>query len=437
MNRAQALWLRLRSSLWFFPAVMIAVSLAIAASLVQWESVDDQLVQRWPRVFGASAAGSREMLSAIATAMITVAGVVFSITIVALSLAASQYSPRVLRNFMRDRPTQWVFGVFVGNFSYCMLVLRTIRGDDAASPFIPSMAVLGAMVYALVAVASLIYFTHHVADSIQASSIVARIAEDARGAIEHLFPQEAGVPASGDAAVARALAPTEWTSVTSRREGYLQAVDTDRLLALAVKHGRVLRLQHLIGSFVADGSIVIHVSGRAPVPDTLASELRSSLAIGRQRTVEQDAAFGFQQLVDIAVKALSPGINDPATACNCVDRLGSLLIRLAGRCIPDSHRLEAGQLRLIAPAPDFRSFVLLAFSSVVRYGRDHTDVLDLVLLQLESAARNTVDPQRRRSLSLVATAVARALHGIAQESAAVLVRRRARRLSRSLRQPHA
>lgn len=437
MNRAQALWLRLRSSLWFLPAVVIAVSLATAASLVQWEWVDDRLVQRWPRVFGASAAGSREMLSAIATAMITVAGVVFSITIVALSLAASQYSPRVLRNFMRDRPTQWVFGVFVGNFSYCILVLRTIRGDDAATQFIPSMAVLGAMIYALVAVASLIYFIHHVADSIQASSIVARIAADATGAIDHLFPQQVGIPASAKTAAARPSVPSEWTPVTSRREGYLLAVDTDRLLALAAAQGRVLRLQPMVGGFIASNSPVIHASGHAPVSDDLADELQASLAIGRQCTVEQDAAFGFQQLVDIAVKALSPGINDPATACLCVDRLGSLLARLAGRCIPDSHRLEGGQLRLIAPAPDFRAFVLLAFLPLVRYGRGHTEVLNLVLLQLESVAYGNVDPQRRRSLSLVATAITRALHDVAWDSAAVSVRRRARRLSRSLRSPRA
>lgn len=171
MSWLQALWIRLRSSLWFAPSLIVAASLVLAAALVEVQgSGSDELAEEWPRLLGASADGSREMLSAVATSMITVAGVVFSITVVALSLASSQYSPRILRHFMRDRTTQLVVGVFMGIFAYCLVVLRTIRGSDEFT-FIPSIAVVGGMAYVLVAIGFLIYFIHHVANSIQASAI--------------------------------------------------------------------------------------------------------------------------------------------------------------------------------------------------------------------------------------------------------------------------
>jgi uncharacterized membrane protein len=183
----------MRASLWFVPTVVVVVSVAVALGLIEASGLlDDEMVERWPRVFGSGAEGSRAMLGAIATSMITVAGVVFSITIVALSMSAAQYSPRVLRNFMSDHPTQLVLGVFVGCFAYCLVVLRTIREDDDLGDFTPTLAVLGGMAYALVGIAFLIYFIHHVAQSIQASFIAARIADEVDHAVEHMFPDDIG-----------------------------------------------------------------------------------------------------------------------------------------------------------------------------------------------------------------------------------------------------
>ena len=228
MNSRLRLWSKLRASFWFTPTLIVLASMVAAMVLVEVDSWQSAELAQWsPRLFGAGADGSRAMLSAIATSMVTVAGVVFSITIVTLSLTSTQYSPRVLRNFMRDAPTQVVLGVFVGVFAYCLVVLRTIRGGDEGA-FIPSLSVLAGMGYAFVGIAVLIFFIHHVARSIQASAILARIAADTAAAIDQLFPQElAGAPPEADGD--RTL-PGCWQEVRAQRSGYVVTVDSEGLL---------------------------------------------------------------------------------------------------------------------------------------------------------------------------------------------------------------
>ncbi len=175
-------WQEKRSSFWFVPALMVLDAVVLATVLITVDAtVDLHAVERWPLVFGAGAAGARGLLTAVAGSMITVAGVVFSITLVALSLTSSQYTSRVIRNFMRDRVNQIVLGVFVGIFAYCLVVLRTIHGGDEGA-FVPALAVLAGLILAFVGIAFLIYFIHYISMSIQASSIIARAAtRDHRG----------------------------------------------------------------------------------------------------------------------------------------------------------------------------------------------------------------------------------------------------------------
>ena len=266
MHRLRSLWLALQGSLWFIPSLMVCLGIVLAFGLVEANiSLDGSIAERWPRVFGAGAAGSRAMLTAIATSMITVAGVVFSITIVALSLAASQYSPRVLRNFMSDRPTQVVLGTFVAIFAYCLIVLRTIRGGDEGA-FVPSIAVLGGIVMAFIGVGLLIYFVHHVADSIQVSSILARITEDADAAIDRLFPSEFGKPA--DECAGRCGARRAVRFVGPRRErrstGYVVGIDGAALLDCAAEMATVVHLIPRVGDFVIEGEPLLRIAGDKP-----------------------------------------------------------------------------------------------------------------------------------------------------------------------------
>ncbi len=192
ITKLQHGWQEMRSSFWFVPALIVLHAVALATLLIILEPISDlHLVERWPLLFGAGADGARGLLTTVASSMITVAGVVFSITLLALSLTSSQYTSRVIRNFMRDYVNQVVLGVFVGIFAYCLVVLRTIRGGDE-DPFVPTLAVLGGLIFAFVGIAMLIYFIHFIATSIQASSIISAAAEETLAAVEHLFPQELG-----------------------------------------------------------------------------------------------------------------------------------------------------------------------------------------------------------------------------------------------------
>ena len=204
MNKLLHLWEDLRTSLWFVPTLLISGAVALAVGLVEVNSSMDgeRLAERWPRLFGAGAEGARAMLSAIASSMITVAGVTFSITVVALALASSQYTSRILRNFMRDRANQTVLGVFVGVFAYCLVVLRTIRGGDEGM-FVPALAVLVAVLLAFVAIGFLIFFIHHIAASIQATSIIEAAAGETLQAVDRLFPADVGEAAVERGGMAR------------------------------------------------------------------------------------------------------------------------------------------------------------------------------------------------------------------------------------------
>ena len=396
MHRITSLWLALRSSLWFLPSLILCFGVLAAIGLIELQPVlDVEYSKRWPRLFGAGAEGSRGMLSAIATSMITVAGVVFSITVVALSLAASQYSPRVLRNFMSDRPTQAVLGAFVAIFAYCLIVLRTVRGPEEGG-FVPSLAVLGGVVMAFVGVFLLVYFVHHVASSIQVSSILERIATETREAIGRLFPEQLGSPAKGaDRHEHRALSEA-WSDIVSARTGYLVGVDSDGLLARAEEHSLVVQIVPRVGEYVIENLPVLRVAGSAALDARGREELLACLSFGRQRTVHQDAPFGLQQIVDIALKALSPGIHDPSTAISCIDQLGGLMVAMAARDIPGPFRSSKGQLRLVAEGPDFASMLALSFDAVTDHAADHAEVYASLLQTLDRIAAATPCGARRR-----------------------------------------
>lgn len=304
-------WYDVRSSFWFVPALIILGAIALAIGLIDASVfVDQGILERWPLLFGAGAAGSRGLLATIASSMITVAGVVFSITIVALSLGSSQYTSRVLRNFMRDRINQTVLGVFVGIFEYCLVVLRTIRAGDEGA-FVPALAMLFGLLLGLVGIGVLVFFIHHIATSIQASQILAAVAAETLRPVDHLFPEGVGQEADDETQSEWSKPSQTWQTVSASQTGYIQEIDTAELLAFAGEHRTVIRMERGIGEFLIEGTPVLSVLGAIALAEKAVDRLRSVCMVGRQRTVEQDAAFGIRQLVDVAMKALSPGINEP------------------------------------------------------------------------------------------------------------------------------
>jgi uncharacterized membrane protein len=398
MMRLREWWLDVRASLWFVPGQIVLAAVVLAIGLVELDvRVGSRGLSRWPLLFGAGAAGSRGLLTAVATSMITVAGVVFSITVVALSLTASQYTSRVLRSFMSNRTNQAVLGVFVGIFAYCLVVLRTIRGGDEGV-FVPSLAVLFGLLLAFVGIGVLIYFIHHIASSIQASHILATVADETLQAVDRLFPDEVADPAAGEESPTLRSDARTWHVIPASRTGYLQGVYSDKLVALAQERGSVVRMECSIGEFLIEGAPLAALLEPAPPDEAAVGRLQASYRVGRQRTIDQDAAFGVRQIVDIALKALSPGINDTTTAVMCLDYLTAILSRLSARRISQHARGEDGELRVLARTPTFDGLVREAFDQIRESAAGNTVALDRMIRSLDLLTERNAAPERRRAL---------------------------------------
>lgn len=399
-------WTRLRDSLWFVPSLIVLAAVLLAIGMVELSALaPSEALERWPRLFGAGADGSRSMLSAIAGSMITVAGVTFSITMVAVTQASAQYTPRILRNFMRDRANQAVLGIFVGIFAYCLVVLRTIRGGDGPD-FVPSLAVLVGILLALLGIAVLIFFIHHIATALQASEIVARIARETCATVDRLYPQEGEDRGPEAPAAEPPVSPGAWRPVSVGATGYIMRADTRRLVSLADARGLLIRLERTAGDFVIAGQPVAWFArdpagtGRAAArPEEAAKALLREYAVGPYRTLDHDVGFGIRQLVDIALKALSPGINDTTTAVTCVDYLGAVLVRLANRRIDRSHRGKEGRPRVTAPGPTFESLLALAMDEIRQHVRGNVSVLGRQLRVLGLVAGVARSSVRRRAIA--------------------------------------
>lgn len=400
MNKLTHLWSNLRASFWFLPSLIVAFSTVLAVGLTEVDSSGSRdWMADWPRLFGAGAAGARGMLATIAGSMMTVVGVTFSMTLVTLALASSQYTSRILRNFMSDRVTQVVLGIFAGIFTYCLIVLRTIRGGDEGG-FVPSLSVAFSVVLAIGGIGTLIFFIHHIASSIQASSIIASVAKETLVAVDRLFPETLGQEPMDDEADPSPLPlPTRnWQTVMARRNGYIQSVDDAALLRLAREHKTIVRMDRGIGEFVVQNTPLASLALENPPDKEIMAALRTAYSIDRFRTVHQDCAFGIRQLVDMALRALSPGINDTTTAVMCVDYLTAILARLASREITSSRRYEDGELRVISIGQTFASLVAESFDQIRGSAQGNVAIMLRMLGALHTIASLTDSPSRRRVL---------------------------------------
>lgn len=383
--RMQHIWTQVRSTFWFVPALMVVGAVALASGLIYLDGhLSLRIADVYPRLFGTNAEGARSILSAIAGSMITVAGVTFSVTIVALSLASNQYSPRILRNFMRDRGNQLVLGMFVSVFVYCVLVLRTIRGGD--EEFVPSYALTGGMVLGLGAIGFLIYFVHHISASIQASTILAHLYRETIVAMDVFVARHSCV----EPAPHGIRAPSEEDpriEIAADSTGYVQDVDEQALLAWANKHDVVLAMTRGAGDFVVKDAPVLKLYGGTAALSGAAQLLRRCYSISRDRTIEQDPAYGPRQIVDIALKALSPGINDSTTAITCVDYLGAIAFRLLGAQFPSNLTCSGGKLRLVARRASLEHLLDLSLTEIRQHARSNVLIHLSLLRTLTDLAR--------------------------------------------------
>lgn len=295
-----------------------------------------------------------------------------------------------------------MLGTFIATFLYCLLVLRTIRrGDEGV--FVPHLSVTLGLVFALASLWMLIFFIHHVAVSIQAEEVIARVGIDLDQTMDRLFPESPDVELtisspSGAVGIAFRDGDNDSVTIAAARDGYVQLIDVEQLLKLAVKANVVLRLERRPGHYAVKGSCLVTASHADCMSPELVAQVQRAFVIGNQRSAVQDIEFAILQLVEIAVRALSPGINDPFTAIACVDRLGSALARLAGRTMPPACRLDSGgTVRVIVDVADFGGIADAALNQLRQYSHDNLDVT-LRLLETITAIAGAVDRETDRAV---------------------------------------
>jgi uncharacterized membrane protein len=387
----------LRTNLWLVPVIEVvaAVVLYLITHAIDLAAFHGTLtLPSWVKFGDADAA--RQILTTLAGAVITVVGVVFSIMIVTLTLASTQFGPRMLRNFIRDRGTQFTLGTFVATFVYATLVLISIGGHTGR--FVPHLSITVAVALVGVSMAVLIYFIHHIASSIQLPQVIASIARDLSHAID-AESVEGGTLEAGPSVdeLLRRMEDSGGT-VPAPESGYLQFIRHQILVRIATERGAVIRLLHRPGHFVVSGQPMALVWPADAAP-SVTKKLRQAHIAGPYRTLTQDLAFAVDQLVEIAIRALSPAVNDTFTALTCIDWLGESLCRVTTRWHPTRvHRDSHGFVRVITAHVSWERLVERAFEKIRQAGRGMPAVLIRQLDALTKIMDNTTTEEQRQLL---------------------------------------
>lgn len=357
------IWLDLKGSYWFLPTLF---SLGTAALSVLTIWLDLRGAGWWFAGTGwlesSGVEGARSLLTVIASAMIAMASTVFAITIAAVAYASGNYGPRLLTNFMNDRGNQVSLGVFIATFVYALSILRVVDGGDndtgaaGSEVFIPQLSLFVAALMVIFAVGVLVYFLHHIPASIRINTVVAGIGRNLLNDIDRRFPDDFDGEEPQPAPPGVAVPPTT--------TGYVEIVDYATLDRCAEECGLTIRLAVRTGDFVHPAVSLAQVAG-SDVSEELADRIRDAFAIGASRTRAQDLEYLIDELVEIALRALSPGINDPFTAVSAIHWMGAAMARLADRNLcrgPEQHRYERSRVQPLAD--DFDHFLRRAFGAV-------------------------------------------------------------------------
>jgi uncharacterized membrane protein len=389
----------LRTNLWLVPAIEVLAAIVLFAACNAADRAayhGSFTLPSW--VLSGSADAARQILTAIAAAIITVVGVVFSIVIVALTLVSTQFGPRMLRTFIRDRGTQLTLGTFVATFVYAVLTLVSIGGTGPGGPFVPHLGITVTLALTVADLAVLIYFIHHIATQIQLPEVIAGISADLSAAIDEQVDDGAARP--GDPPVPTLLAsmPGPGGVVHVADSGYLQYIHRRTLVRIAAQAGAVVYLRYRPGHFMIQGSPLATVWPASAV-GPVAAELARAHVTGPYRTLAQDVSFGIDQLVEIAIRSLSSAVNDTFTAMTCIDWLSDNLCKVAGRWRPAQvHRDRAGAVRVITTEPTYDRLVQRSFEKIRQSSRGLPAVLIRLLAGLTRIMERTTAPGQRQVL---------------------------------------
>jgi uncharacterized membrane protein len=397
-------WEELRTTLWVIPSILVVVSAVLFVITFQIDVAafhHEITLPVWIRTGSADA--ERQVLIAIAAAVITVIGVVFSITILALTLASQQFGPRMMRNFVRDIGNQVTLGVFVGTFVYAVLSLATV---SSLSPyFVPHVCTSMAEALLLVDLGILIYFIHHIAKSIQLPEVIAGIADDLMHSIDAEFPDEVGAADALEQTHSGRSVPEllrlieqDGAVVRSPVSGYIQYVGYAQLIAIATRTDSVIRLEHRPGHYLATGRPLAIVWPSSAATD-VARALSKAHVTGPHRTLVQDPVFAIDQLVEIAIRALSVSVNDTFTTLTCIDWLSAGLGRVSGRVLDEGvYRDGSGSVRLIELDPSYARMVNRAFDKIRQAAAGMPAVLIRLVDSIGSIMLDTTSPTQRAVL---------------------------------------
>ncbi len=379
--------------------VTIALALGCIGAVLSWIEESQPSMGDWaPRVLFFSHADptvAQVILSDIATSTMTVVSIVFAILLMTLTLASMQFSPRIIVSFARDRVTQWTLGIFLGTFLYCMAALPAAHTRPV--PFAPVVTVMVAMLLGIVCVALLLFFIHHISQAISVNHIVDRIATETEAVVDDVMPlprMDVHLETSDS------IQPTIWeTTLPNEISGYLRFVDLKQLLSLATSHRVKVQVARRVGQFVPAGTPLLLVNKADRLSAGLAAAFRGAFDFGPTRTLQQDVEFGILQIVDIALKAISPAVNDPTTAVGCVDQLSRILIHVASRETPEVRLYDLrGVARVSIQWIDFDHLLDSAFEQIRMYSKADIAVSLRLLRALGDVSSTCRDPGFRKLL---------------------------------------
>jgi uncharacterized membrane protein len=394
MSRRGALREYLGGALWVLPTIAVVVSLVAGAVLAQFEVDADAGFGRL--LFQGDAGAARELLIVVSATMITVTGLVFSLTVVALQISSTQFSPRLLRSFLRDRGTQIVLSIFVSTFAYATAGLYTVGRLEEGQPYVPRIAISGSLLLALGSVAAFVWYLHHLAHSIQIDDVMRRTER----ATLHVLARSAGGEPTDAADVP--VPPADATPVLAPTSGYVQAAFPDAVVGPAAASEAVVRYRCAVGDHVVTGAPIADVWTAAGTIDVAVAErlADAGMRVGFERTFEQDASFGIRQLVDIALRAMSPAINDPYTAVQSIQHISVVLCAaLPRRPGPRVWRDDTGEPRVFVPAPTLADLLDLACGQLRRVAAHEPAVVQALLMMLAEVGRRAAGGPERATVN--------------------------------------
>lgn len=419
MRKIYYLWNELKVSFWFIPTLMILAAVASAVGFIVLDSRYAYTPNGFVKYFfSGSVDSARSILSTISGAMIGVAGTIFSITLVVLALASSQLGSRLVRNFMYDRLNQVVLGTYVSTFIYCLIILNSIKATGDTT-FVPVLSVFAAMVAAIAGIILLIVFIHHVSVSIQSDKVISDISDSMSKSIQKLFPEAIGHEEEKEKPDLESLREkaTAITEIKCLKGGYLQSVDGRGLLNIAEKHDSLIIIYYRPGDYLVKDMVIGEILCYKECKEDVLIPINDDFIIGKVRTSLQDAEFSIHQMVEVASRALSPGVNDPYTAIACIDNLTSVMCYLTRAGFPSPYRYgKEGELRLIADNHTFAGMLNASFNSIRQYSEGNPSVLIRLLESLHTILKLTVKEEYRNEVIRHAGMVIKAAERTFKES---------------------